>query len=387
MARRQYRGYGRRLLDSFVLMFVGIALFFASFVVLFINEGRENLAQVAGLAERFEVGAEYGENDLVYIVGNLETTSPASDTYLASGAFVRIVRTVEMYGYVENEHRRTEEHIGGGETTIVTYSYDLRWTDSPTRHASFRGDASEIPNDVPANYDTFINNMPSARDETANELSIEGIPVRTNHLSITSLNTFTVTNDNVNTTALSADESVQGGYIFRQNSANGSLSTPGVGDVRIRYQVVTSDDEGVLIGSLSGSSFTRYITANDNTLYRFFTGSSNLTEVISILQAEYTAMLWILRLVGFFMMFIGLTLIGRPIRTALAVIPLFAKIGGFIYGVVAFFVALVLTFITIILAMIFHNPLLAIAVSILLAVGAFLYLKRKQKARLNAQPQ
>ncbi len=384
MARRQYRGYGRRILDSFVAMLFGIGLFFGSFVVLFINEGRENLAEVATLAEQFEVGEQYDGNALVYRVGTLETTSPATDAYLQNDDFIYLVRSVEFYGYIETEHRRTEEHIGGGETTIITYSYERGWTSNPTPRAQYKGDSTEIPTDLPAEYDTYIANMPQARIDTATALTIDGVLVRNNHLTISNPSDFVVTNESVEAAALEANESVENGAIFRQNSSAGSLNNPGLGDIRLTYQVVTSNDEGVLIGSIADGGFARYITPEDNTLYRFFTGSSSLTEVISILQAEYTTMLWILRIVGFLMMFIGLILIARPIRTVLAVVPIFAKIGGFVYGVVAFIVALVLTFITIIIATIFHNAFLAISVSILLAVGAFIYLKRKQKTKLEA---
>ena len=47
--RRQ--SYGQKILNFFAAAILGVIMFLASFAVLFWNEGRENLAKAAGLAE------------------------------------------------------------------------------------------------------------------------------------------------------------------------------------------------------------------------------------------------------------------------------------------------------------------------------------------------
>ncbi len=50
-------GYFKRIINSFVGALVGILLFFGSFAVLFINEGRENLAEYARESKVFDAGS------------------------------------------------------------------------------------------------------------------------------------------------------------------------------------------------------------------------------------------------------------------------------------------------------------------------------------------
>ena len=98
-------------------------LFIGSFIVLFINEGRENLANYARQASEYNQGETYEENDLVYIVGSLSATNFAADNYLKEDGYIYLERIVEMYAYIEDEHTKTKEKLGGSTETIYTYSY------------------------------------------------------------------------------------------------------------------------------------------------------------------------------------------------------------------------------------------------------------------------
>ena len=75
---------------------------------------------------------------------------------------------------------------------------------------------------------------------------------------------------------------------------------------------------------------------------------------------------WIKRLIGFFMMFIGLSMILKPLSTVMDVIPILGSITSGITGVFAFIIALGLSLITIAIAWVFFRPMIGIP---LLLVG------------------
>ena len=50
------QSFGNKILSSFVTAIIGVILFFGSFVVLYINEGRENIGKIAESA--VEITAE-----------------------------------------------------------------------------------------------------------------------------------------------------------------------------------------------------------------------------------------------------------------------------------------------------------------------------------------
>ena len=203
--RVERTGFGKRILNSFVGLLLGIVLFFGSFVVIFLNEGRENLAKYAKLAQAYEEGTTYTEDDLVYLVGKVNATEYAKDNFLKDSSYLYIKRNVEIYAYVENEISETKENIGGSTTTVYTYSYKLEWTKTPTLKANFKGDQNEIPANIPNDYDTWIQGMPQQHQDKGTGFSINGISISSD-LELSGAKDFDVTTDKVNASALSANE-------------------------------------------------------------------------------------------------------------------------------------------------------------------------------------
>lgn len=374
--RVERKSFGERILNSFAALLIGILLFIGSFVILFINEGRENFANYARAATLYEQGKTYGENDLVYITGTLSASTYASDNYLNEGQYIYVERIVEMYAYVEHEHSETRENLGGSSETIYTYTYSTDWTHSPQKTSSFKGDNNEKPQDIPANYDTWIDNMPNSASSRAAGITINGIAIASG-LEFSGAGNLALTSGDVS--GLAANESVAGGIIYRAN--NGSAGSTKVGDVRIRFAAIKASDNGLLLAKFANNKFEPFLTKKDATLFRFFAGVESQSEAVSILNAEYRTLLWILRLVGFLMMFFGLMLAASPVTTLLSVIPIFAKIGRFAYGIVAFITSLILTSLTILIAIIFNNVYLAIGAVILLIVIVVLILRSKKKGK------
>ncbi len=116
----------------------------------------------------------------------------------------------------------------------------------------------------------------------------------------------------------------------------------------------------------------------DNTLFRFFNDSHSHEDAVDILHTEYTITLWLLRALGFILMFVGLMLIGKPLAAVSNILPVIGDAGYFLYGVAAFFITLILTILTIIISTIIHNIYLLVGVLVLIALIAFYVIKKKQ---------
>jgi len=103
------------------------------------------------------------------------------------------------------------------------------------------------------------------------------------------------------------------------------------------------------------------------------------------LKTEHKIMGWILRIVGFLLMWIGMTMVLGPIGAVLDVLPFLGSIGRSFIGCATFIVALVLSLITILVAMVAHN-IIALVVCVAAALVLIFVLSRRRKAGLTNQP-
>lgn len=371
-------GYFKRIVSSFVGALVGILLFFGSFAVLFINEGRENLAEYARESKVFDPASPPGSDELIHVIDTMDAETYATDPYLNDGSYIYLERQVYFYGYEEEENRETRENFGGSETTVTTYSYERKWLKDPQKQSTFQGDSSERPVAL-VNYDQWIDEMPDGITNVAETITIGGTPVSSSQLMFSGAKDLELSETLVDGTMLGDNESVSSGVIYRSNSSG--TSTPGVpeiGDVKIVFKVITNADRGLYLGAYEEGFLVPFYTEKDNVIHRFFQGVESREGAIDLLQTEYESALWMMRLIGFLMMFMGLLLVGKPVFVLISVIPIFSRIGRGLYAVLAFAVSLVLTLLTIVLGMIFHNTLLAIIVVLALVFAALFYLRNKR---------
>jgi len=173
---------------------------------------------------------------------------------------------------------------------------------------------------------------------------------------------------------------LNGNYIY---VAEKNVSTPTVGDMRISYSAVTSPVTVTLLGRLNGNKITAMTDAKTGvTLYRAFNGT--FEDALGTLHKEYKTALWIFRVIGFLMMWIGLAMVLAPLSVLLDVLPIFGTISRSVVGLVTFLVALVLSIVTIVVSMVLHNPLVLILVIIAVGIYVFKLVKKaKQNTNLN----
>ena len=115
-------------------------------------------------------------------------------------------------------------------------------------------------------------------------------------------------------------------------------------------------------------------------------GNRSIESMIAQMQDENVMRTWIIRLVGFLMMFIGMTMIFKPISTFGDVVPVVGSILSMGTGVIAFVIALFFSLLTIAIAWIVYRPLLGI-ILLLIGGGVFAgvwFYARQKKAKAAA---
>jgi len=372
------RGWGSRLGSSLSGMLIGVILFLGSFGVLFWNEGRADLSKVANDATPIsssEMNTDVElESELVSATGILETEELLSDDlFLVPNNYLKVQRMVEVYSWVEKTSTKSEEKLGGSEETETTYTYAKEWVSNPAESADFK---------IPAGHE----NSPKPIEDltkTADTASLGVYSVDPKSLAMPGAELLGLSEENTQFTEESTAELAGTKYIF---NGFGTISQPEVGDVRISYKVVESGQDVIVFGKLSNDSILPFLDKEGNTLYRAFPGSSP-EQAISTLHGEYKTMLWVFRVVGFLMMWIGLNMVFGPIGVLAAVIPFLAHLTRSVVKIATFVVSLVATILTILVSMVLHNIWAIIIILLLTAGGVFYWLKIKEKKMDTPKPE
>ena len=340
------QGFFSRLMGSFVGILLGPVLVIAAIVLLSWNEGRAVQA-IRGLAEASGVVVEApadtvapgNEGKLVHVVGKAEAAAAIQDgdLNLSFDGQVAVNRTVEMYSWIEKKEEKTQDNTGGSQTTTTTYSYSKGWTESPADSSNF------------AHPEGHENPQPpfASHKYTASDAHLGGFTLDETTVAMV---------DAPNPLKPDAPDgwSAAGGNLFKGADA----ATPAVGDMRVHY---TSLPSGTAISVLAGQShdgFAPYTTSNGYTIHLASAGNVPANEMIKQQQQAEAFLTWILRAVGFVVMFIGFAMFFGPIATLAAVLPF---LGTIVRGATSFF-AFVLTIpvalVTIAVAWLAFRPLI-----------------------------
>jgi len=356
-------GWLQRIVQSLVGVILGIILFVASFFVLYWNEGRVDLSQVAQQAIEIVATANNpaAEGKLVSVTGTVTSSELLGDNlYLQPGKYLAVSRNVEMFAWKETRETEKKRNVGGSETRTTTYSYSKGWERNPEDSSSFkRPNGRENPPKAIADLNERVSRA---------QMGIYSLEM--SNIELPSLAPVQLKEENLQ---LTADVKQVGNYLFQ---GNGTMENPLVGDLRIKYSALKNGIEATVFGLLEkGNRISAYRHQGQNQLYRLFTETR--TEAIASLKTEHKIWTWVLRLIGFVMMWCGLSMAAEPISVVLDVIPFFGDISRSITGTATLLVAFVLSSITIIVSMLLHN-LVALAIAILVAVIGMLAIRQFQ---------
>lgn len=362
------KGFGNRIIDSIKGIGMGILLFLASFYVLYWNEGRVDLSQVAKTAINIgatEAAPADANGKLVSTTGKVTSAEMLDDgLYLNSGKYLSVSRQVEMYAWVEKAASSSDKNLGGSETTETTYTYDKQWTSSPSSSGSFK---------VPQGHENPAMATASAT-KNVSAAKVGNYDIDMANITLPGFSNVTMNTVNVK---VPANGQISGDYLYVPGVGG---TSPAVGDLRMKYTVLNQDIEATIFGKLNGSKIEPFVDfKNDNArLYRMFT-EGGADAAVAQLSGEHTFLTWILRIVGFLMMWIGLSALFGPISTLLDVVPFFGSLSRAMIGVVTFIVALVLSLITIFVSMILHNIYAVVASAVIIVILAVVLLKMRGK--------
>lgn len=351
------RSWGSNILNSFIGALIGIVLFVASFAVLWMNEGRANLAKIAGQSV---AASPQAEGKLAYVSDKLNATAPVGDgEYLKPGPYITLERKVEMYAWVEEKNDTTHDKLGGGTEVTTTYNYKKEWVHAVADASQFKYPDGHGNPQLTVQPQTVY-----ASPATVGTYSIDAKDME--------LPTPTAVTINADAAITNNAVRLDGNYLY---AGKGSVATPDVGDVRVSFLAVRSGTAVTAFGKLEATSLTPYFQGKTK-LYRALDG--NRDEALATLATEYKTVGWLMRLLGFLMMWIGLALFFGPINALLKVVPLMGSIGKGLVGFAMFFVALVLSAVTIVVALIAHS-IIALIIALVVVTGLIVFFVRKRK--------
>jgi hypothetical protein len=415
------QGYGSKMKNAISGVFIGFLLFFGSVGLLIYNEGRavkrakdidegrDNVVQVDlnSFSNVSSLPSEY-ENKLIYATGDLNTnmasellvdpifgvsvgekstnSSSSSTNGLGQGA-LKLKRSVEMYQWQESSTSKKTKKFDGGTKTETTYNYDKTWSTSLIDSTRFKQPKDETRN--PSNF-------------PFESLVLEADPILLGNLIevservIAKFNWFEpvpVALDDVPDASLKANLTLytNSGFYY-----GGDTFSPTVGDTRITFAAVEPDTISIIAqvkkGSTSSNSnsdynLDAYTTSRDGSLLLVKRGTFTSEELFVQADSENTTLAWILRAVGFLIMFLSILLVLQPLATAVDIIPFVGDFmqGGLescIFPTIALIISIPVSLFVIAMAWIAYRPYISIpivVISFLLIIGLCIRVRKAKQ--------
>jgi hypothetical protein len=286
---------------------------------------------------------------LVHLTGTTQTASGSRDTeFDVSRNALSLKREAQMYQWREKKTERKEKNLGGGETTVTEYSYSKVWDDDLIDSSNFQQPSGHSnPGSMPVRSQRF-----DAADAAIGAFAL-------NSGQIGSIGGWRAV-------AVSEVPYAKRGGGWRSGNAGGLYmgadpAQPQVGDVRVTFEELPVGPITV-IAAQEGAGFKAWTTPNGVEIDLLEDGSQTIPKMFENAQSSNATMGWILRGVGFLMMWMGFGMTLNPLRVLADVIPFVGRIVGAAGGLLSFLLAAILASVVIIISWLFVRPLLVIAV-------------------------
>ncbi|HHX58609.1 MAG TPA: hypothetical protein GX706_02485 [Candidatus Moranbacteria bacterium] len=362
--------YGSRLKNSIGGIIFGPLMVIVAAGLLYWNEGRVDLSNIAKQSTVVDADALNTDANLngklVSVTGEIKTGEAiGDDLFLKSGGWLAVKRKVEMYAWDEEVEEDSKKNLGGSETVETTYRYVKQWQEDPASSNDFEQSEGHInPEKSLASIDKY-----------ATKATVGVYQFNPQEIAIGGFTQLVLDEEKVN---LQADSFLANNFIFIKKGNSGTLENPEVGDLRVSYEVINSDFEGTVFGALKNDKIESYFDKKSNKLYYLFAGSRE--QGIAALHSGHMTTIWIFRLVGFVLMWVGLKSFLSVFSVLLDVVPLLGSLSRSLIGVVTFVIAIALSLLMIIVSKIVHNVLFLILFLVFIA-GLVFWLTRKKKKK------
>lgn len=359
-----------RLMSSVVGIFLGVLMFIGALFLLFYNEGRVNPADVAATALVIPANSAPASQyqyvgHLVSVTAEVATAELVGDGLaLVPGQYLAVTRNVEMFAWDEVANARSQTELGGTEVTETTYTYNTKWTSAPKDSSTFRQTAGHTNPPQTLLGQSYSVNLATIGDYTF--LPREAV--------LPGGQALTLTPETTQLTGL--QQLAEGGYIYQPYLENSSstMTNPQVGDIRFSYNVLRPGFVGTLFGKLATAEQIIAYDLDGVRLYNLNIGDRETG--IAQMNTQFTIVIWLFRLAGFLLLWFGLMSILSPLTTLASVIPILGRLTKGLVAGATFVAALVLSTLTIIVAILFHNFLVLLVVIFLAAGGLYFGFKK-----------
>lgn len=354
----------------------GLLLFGAAFPLLFWNESNavktakgleEASTKVISVPSDEVLPANNGK--LVHVTGFAKAQDKVSDSLIGFNQNVlKLVRDVEMYQWVEREE--STDSTQQGETSSANKQgvrYEQIWSSREINSRRFKNSRQYANPRMPIISETF----------TAKQVSLGAFKLNADQINqISGQEPLDLDNNMLQQFKLRfRDAREYSSYIYTSRN----YTRPMVGDLRIRYYVVKNQDISV-VANQSGSTFQAYVTQQGTSVSLVENGTLGAAEMFENALATNALMTWVLRLVGYLMMYFGLTML-------LGIIPGFFRSLPFIGTIVdvgtklfAGAVAFLFSSLTIAVGWFFARPVVSI---VLIIAGVAVVFVAKKAASKN----
>ena len=358
---------------------IGLILIVVSFPVLFLNEGRavktqktlEEGASSVVVVSANEVDAK-NEGKLVYVTGSATSEGALSDDqFKVTSEALKLRRKVEFYQWKEEKKTETKKKLGGGEEEVTTYNYVKEWSDRPIDSSNFHK-SKEYKNPEPA-----LSEAEWVKDSIKLEAFMlsPGLAGQINNFSAFQAPAPAELPAEIAGKKLHKDGS---GFYLGVDTA-----TPAIGDLRVTHEAAPPGAVSV-IAVQKGNSFEPFTAKAGGTIEMLSTGADTAEAMFAEAHASNRMLTWGLRLLGVVLMFIGFSLLFRPLSVLADVVPFIGNIVGVGTGIVALLLSVPLSLMVISVAWIFYRPLVGVPLAIAALVG-FAFLIRKLMAQKKIQ--
>jgi len=293
----------------------------------------------------------------------MRAATPARDPLFGASAdgLLRLARNVETYQWKQNTSTQTQQSLGGTKTTETTYSYERVWSDQAINSAEFKhpdGHENRQPTLQSANFD-------------GSGVTIGAYQVDPSLLA--KVSSFTAFHPEGATPPAEYRAEADGFYRGQ------SPEQPAIGDSKVSFTAIPAQTISVA-AALSSGTLTAYRTANGYTIALAEPGMVPAAALFQDAMQNASRLTWILRGVGFMMLFIGLICLTSPLTTLFAIVPFLESMAGAGAFLVALTLAIPITLITIAIAWIAHRPLLGGAL-LVMSLGSFVLLRGMHRGR------
>lgn len=370
------RRIGTRLKGSLGGIVVGILLVCGASIAHWWNEGRA-VKTARGLDEGYSlVVSGHSEeinpsNDgkLVHVIGDISAAEKITDNdFGVAITALKLKRSVHMFQWTEKSKTETEKKLGGAEESVTTYSYEPKWKSKLIQSSKFKQPSGhENPSAYP--YISYTAN--TSRSMLGSYAVSDWILSSVNDYEWYEWESW---DNNKFPNARKTDDNGRPGTSLYIGS--GEPGDPDIGDIKVQFQYVPSGTYSV-IAKQSGNRLEPFNTSTGSSIAMVRTGAVDASAMFEQAHTQNTFLTWLIRIIGFVIVWVGVRLVFRPLVVLADVVPAIGRIVGIGVNFLSFLLAAVIASFVVALAWIWYRPLIGLTL-LGVALIIIVYLVRKR---------